>query len=264
MSMKIFDFHLHPGYDFHDNDTDPAHFVAILKADGLCGCAGSFINRDMNRRPAAEFAWRIPQLNRQVWEFQSTCPGFFVPGIHIHPDFPELSCKEMEAHKAKGGILLGELVSYMMDYRYDHPNLPELLGYAQSLGLVASIHPAGDMALNRAFLAAAPGMDVVLAHLGGMPNHCLYEDMIALMRENEHVYVDLSAYGNKHPGMLRDAVNRVGSERILYGTDFPGSLNEAMQKRYIDYVLCENLTTGETENIFYNNAARLLRLPSGE
>ena len=135
MSMKIFDFHLHPGYDFHDNDTDPAHFVAILKADGICGCAGSFINRDMNRRPAAEFAWRLPQLNRQVWEFQSTCPGFFVPGIHIPPDFPELSCKEMEAHKAKGGILLGELVSYMMDYRYDHPNLPELLRYAQSLGL---------------------------------------------------------------------------------------------------------------------------------
>ena len=258
--MRIFDFHLHPGYDFHDNDTDPHRFVRILKENNICGCAGSFINKDMYRKPAVEFARCIPELNEKVWELQRLYPDFFIPGIHIHPDYPELSCGELEKHKARGGVLLGELVSYMMDYRYTHPQLPELLRYARDLGMVASIHPATNMDSNRAFVNAAPGMDVVIAHLGGLGNHPLYEDMIALMRENEHVYVDISAYGPSCPGMLRDAVNRVGSERILYGTDFPGSNDETMQKRYIDYVLYENLSTGDTENIFYNNAARLLRL----
>lgn len=256
--MRIFDFHLHPGYDFHNNDTDMHRFVRILKQSGVCGCAGSYINMDMNRKPAEEFVWRIPELNEKAWEFQRAYPDYFVPGIHIHPDFLEMSCLEMEKHKARGGVLLGELVNYMMGYRYNHPGLRELLHYAKELGMVVSMHPSNNMEDNLVFAEWAQGMDVVIAHLG-MHEGILHEDMIALMQKNPHIYVDLAAYGGAQPGKLRDAVNRVGSERILYGTDHPGVNDETQQKRYIDYVLSEGLKPENMENIFYNNAARLLK-----
>ena len=257
--MQIFDFHMHPGYDFHDNETDSKCIVEILKSSGICGCAGSYINRAMNRRPAEEFAWRMPELNEQAWVAAEKTGGFLIPGIHIHPDFPELSCKEMDKHKARGGVLLGELVYYMMGYQYTHPCMGELLHYARDLGFVASMHPALDMAKNVAFVESAGGMDVVIAHLG-IREGVLHEQILQLMQNNDHVYVDLAAYGGAKPGKLRDAVNRVGSERILYGTDFPGVDEQRHQQKYIDYVLSENLSMQDVENILYKNAARLLRL----
>ena len=60
--------------------------------------------------------------------------------------------------------------------------------------------------------------------------------------------------------MLRDAVSRVGSERILFGTDFPGADPETKMEKYVSYVLSEGLSTEDTENILYENARRLLRL----
>ncbi len=255
--MKIFDFHLHPGYDFHQNNTDPVRFVEILKKNGICGCAGSFINLDAYKKPAEEFSWRLPELNEKVWAFQRQFSDFFVPGVHIHPDFVDLSCRELERHKEKGGVLVGEIVYYMMGFQYDHPNLPEILSYARDLGMVVNLHPSKKMELNRHILRQVPGMKMVLAHLDG---YGLYEDFISLMKENENVYVDLSAYGASRPGMLRDAVARVGSERILYGTDFPGSDEEGCQQKYIQYVLSEKLSAKDTENIFYFNAKELLKL----
>lgn len=255
--MKIFDFHLHPGYDFHQNNTDPDRFVNILRENGICGCAGSFVNLDMYKKPAEEFSWRLPQLNENVWAFQKQFPDFFVPGIHIHPDHPALSASEMEKHKARGGVLIGEVVYYMMGFQYSHQNLPELLSYAKDLDLVVSLHPSKNMDLNRHLIKQVPGLKVVLAHLDG---YGLYEDFISLMKENENVYADLSAYGTDRTGMLRDAVNRVGSHRILYGTDFPGSKEKEMQKKCIQYVLSEELSDEHAENIFYNNAKRLLKL----
>lgn len=254
---NVFDFHLHPGYDFHDNVTDPEWFVRPLKERGITGCAGSYVNRAMYKRPVEEFELLLPELNQKAWDFHDAYPDFFVPGIHIHPDFPEISVEEMKKHKEKGGILVGEMVYYMMGFQYSHPNLPELLQTARDLGLVVNFHPSKNMALNRVVTSAAPGLVTVIAHLDG---YGLYEDFLELMTENEWVYTDLSAYGASRPGMLRDAVRRLGSERILYGTDFPGSQNGEMQTQYVNYVLSEGLSEEDSENILFRNAKRLLKL----
>ena len=256
--MRIFDFHLHPGYDFHENDTDPARFAALLKTSGVTACAGSFVNLDMYKKPVEEYAWRIPDLNRKAWAFHDAYPDFFVPGVQIHPDFPEISCRELEAHAKRGGVLVGEIVYYMMGFQYPHPKLPEIMACARDLGMVVNFHPSKRMEYNLGLVRAVPDCTWVVAHLGG---YGIYEDCIALMRENEHVYADISAYGPDFPGMLRDAVNRVGSERILFGTDFPGSRPEGMEEKYLKYVLSEGLSETDTENILYENARRLLRLP---
>ena len=256
-SLPIFDFHLHPGYDFHENDTDRDRFVALLKKNGVVGAAGSFINLDLYKKPVEEFSWRIPECNQRVWEWHDAYPDFFVPGIHVHPDHLTLSGEEMEKHRARGGVLVGEIVYYMMGFQYDHPSMLSLLDMARSLDLVVNLHPSKNMAKNRHITKNLPGLKIVLAHLDG---YGLYEDFIREMKQNENVWVDLSAYGADRPGMLSDAVNRVGSERILFGTDFPGSKPETKERRYYDYVLSEKLSYEAVENILYRNAYRLLRL----
>jgi hypothetical protein len=63
--MKIFDFHLHPGYDFHNDklgyEITPEIFVNGLKKCGVTFSSGSVIHKaDMNR-PVAEYADIIPR-----------------------------------------------------------------------------------------------------------------------------------------------------------------------------------------------------------
>jgi predicted TIM-barrel fold metal-dependent hydrolase len=54
--------------------------------------------------------------------------------------------------------------------------------------------------------------------------------------------------------MLRYAVDQVGSERILFGTDYP-ICNPGV---YIGGVLAEPISDEAKENIFSKNAKRLL------
>ena len=53
---------------------------------------------------------------------------------------------------------------------------------------------------------------------------------------------------------LEDAVRRVGAERILYGSDYPGY----SPRPFIDCVMRAKLTDAQREAILYKNAERLL------
>ena len=260
LPYEIIDAHIHPAIMVENSDISlfsftnpPEKLVATLKRAGISKAAGSVV-----RRFPEPPTWDdIHQLNLAALEMRRQFPDFYIPGIHVHPDFPELSLEELKKHKEKGGVLVGELVYYMMGFQYSHPNFPELLHSARDLGMVVNFHPSKNMALNRIVTESAPGLVTVIAHLDG---YGLYEDFIELMMKNECVCADLSAYGADRPGMLRDAVKRVGSERILYGTDFPGTTNGEMQSKYTAYVLSEALSDADTENILSLNAKRLLQL----
>lgn len=249
--MEIFDFHLHPYYDFHENDTDPHRFVDTLKKQGVTGSAGCGINMACQNHPTDEYDRVITGINEKTWAFHSLFPDFFVPGIHIHPDHVDHSVKEMQKHKEKGGILVGELVYYMMGWRYLHKNTLSLMETARDMDMVVSVHPSKDFEYVEAIADNIKGIKLVVAHLDA---YGLYERQLALIKKHENVYADLSAYGAEREGMIADAVNRVGSEKILYGSDFPGY----SVSKFINAVEKADVSTADKENILYRNAKRLL------
>ena len=68
----------------------------------------------------------------------------------------------------------------------------------------------------------------------------------------ENVYFDISAHGTRE-GMLADAVSKVGADRILFGTDYPGY----SPTPFIESVLRADVSDAAREKILYGNAARL-------
>ncbi|MBQ8509453.1 MAG: amidohydrolase [Clostridia bacterium] len=256
-SVEIVDFHVHPMYDFHL----PTHGVEInlrrfrddLAANGITTACGSVIYRAMSGRPTAEYQRLIPLLNDQALAAKETLGNFYLPGIHIHPAFVELSCRELERCRAKGVRLIGELVPYMMGWSAcATPEFIEIMEYARQLDMVVNIHPT-SIADMYALSAAVPGLKLVWAHLscsGGLTDH------LEILRRYENVCFDISAHGTDRAGTLRQAIDRVGCDRLLFGTDYPG-VGPASD---IAAVMYEPLTDDEREAIFSRNAKRLLGL----
>ncbi len=256
--MKIFDFHLHPGYDFHNDELGyeitPELFVQGLAACGVDFCAGSVIHKADTSRPLDEYAEILPRLNAEAYEFLQKYPSLYTPGIHVHPAFVQLSCGEVERYARRGVRLVGELVPYLMAWSgYDDPRLLEILRVAADHQMVLSFHPSKNTAAMETLLKSLPQLNVVIAHLDG---YGLYEWSIEMMQKYSNLYFDISAHGASRRGMLADAVRRVGSERILYGSDYPGY----SPKPFLDSILQADITDADREAILYKNAARLLHI----
>ena len=252
--MKLFDFHLHPGYDFHNDELGyeitPERFIAGLDRSGVSFCAGSALHKADRHRPLEEYAEIIPRLNREAYAFYERYPTRYTPGIHIHPDHAELSCREIEFYADRGVRLIGELVPTSMDWKqYSDPRVIEILRVAADRGMVLSIHPTTPEDMEGLF-AALPDMKIVAAHLSA---YGLYDWSVEMMQKYENLYYDTSAYGTD-PVMIRNTVNKIGKDRILFGTDYPGY----DPTPFIDAILGAGLDEDAVACIFYNNAQRLL------
>ena len=108
-----------------------------------------------------------------------------------------MSAREIRGHYEKGGILVGELVPYLMGWNYKHENLYPLLSLIRDLNMVVSIHPSRDFTPVARIMDNVPGLKLVVAHLGGYE---LYDQILQLMKTHETVYTDLSAHGTPAMG----------------------------------------------------------------
>ena len=255
--MNVIDFHAHPLYDFHlpthGVDIDLIRFRDDLLANGITRACGSVIYRAMNNRPLEEYEEIIPRLNDQALAAREVLGDFYIPGIHVHPDFVELSCKELARCHEKGVRLVGELVPYMMRWKdYACKGFLEIMEYARDLNMAVSMHPStpADML---AFSQAMPGLTIVWAHFSGYGQYGRHMD---LLRRFENVHFDISAHGTDFDCTLRSAIDQVGCDRLLFGTDYPG-IGPAYD---LAAVLFEPLTDSEREAILFKNAQRLLHL----
>ena len=90
--------------------------------------------------------------------------SFFVPGIHIHPDFPELSAAEIENYYNKGVKLVGELVPYLMGCdTYLSKDFFELFKICEEKEMVVSVHP-GDAEEFDEIADEFKNLTIVMAH----------------------------------------------------------------------------------------------------
>lgn len=250
--FEIFDFHMHPFVDAqyrcnaYQIPKDHVELMDLLSGCGVSGCAGSVV-RPVNGEDFRD----VIAMNDEAMAFQKLYRNVFYPGIHVHPDFPRESCAELQRRQAEGCRLIGELVPYMTGYeKYDTPAMAPVWDLAQQLGMLLSIHPTSldDM---EGLLQKFPKLNVVIAHPGERAD---YLARLELLKRHDNAYMDICGTGLFRFGMLKYGVDLVGSEKFLFGTDFP-VCSIGMQ---IGGVLAERITDPQRRNIFALNARRLL------
>jgi predicted TIM-barrel fold metal-dependent hydrolase len=128
----------------------------------------------------------------------------------------------------------------------------DILDYADQLFAFAEKHKTVVLMHHQHILEMAkfankyPSMKLIIAHLGSM------EHIEAVSNaENGNVYVDTSAGDSSINNIIEYAVSRLGSEKILFGTD-----TYACSYAYPRIALAD-LPIEDKENILWKNALRL-------
>jgi predicted TIM-barrel fold metal-dependent hydrolase len=98
-----------------------------------------------------------------------------------------------------------------------------------------------------------PRLEVVAAHLGG---HRAFEEAEMLAGRPNVWYDTSSALWAITPERAYDLIHKLGTDRVMFGTDYPVKLHG----EEIERLLAVGLSDRELEDIFYNNAKRFLKL----
>lgn len=97
-----------------------------------------------------------------------------------------------------------------------------------------------------------PGLRVVAAHLGG---YSVWESAVPLLAGRENVMYDTSsalwAISSEYAGKI---INKLGTENVMFGTDYPVKNT----KEELDRFFAIKLSEKEREDILWNNAIRFL------
>jgi predicted TIM-barrel fold metal-dependent hydrolase len=183
------------------------------------------------------FAWREHDLCRRtndyVLESAARSDGRLVPFCMVQPSAGEDARREMERCVRGGARGLGELRPENQGFDLAGSQEAELLAWGGgAYSLVLLFHASepvghrypGKAGLNVAslyrFVESFPGLTIVAAHWGGgLPFYAL---MPEVREAYENVYFDTAATSLLYDGQVyQRAVDIVGAEKILFGSDYP-------------------------------------------
>lgn len=251
MKKTIIDSHVHPFVDADNNiaaygaPNSLQEFMSELKKCGFSKVCGSVI------AVKAQNFTEIQQLNRVALDIKSQYPDFFIPGVHVHAGAPEESCRELEYlyhnHQVRW---VGELVHYLMNTgEYNCAGMFQIYETIRDLDMVVNIH-CSNLQVIEDILRNFPTLKVVIAHPEDIGSA---KKRFELVKQYANAYMDISGTGLFRWNMLRYAVDKCGSEKFLFGSDFP-ICSPAMN---LGGLLGENLTEVEQDNILFKNFLRL-------
>jgi predicted TIM-barrel fold metal-dependent hydrolase len=120
---------------------------------------------------------------------------------------------------------------------------------------VPILYHSGDriMCLPRQIGEAASRTDatIIMGHMGGFFNA---DDVVDVAARHENIVLESSAF--PYPRYIQDAVDRLGAERVIYGSDQPAA-NPHVE---LEKIRVLDLTDEQRELILHRNIARMLDL----
>jgi predicted TIM-barrel fold metal-dependent hydrolase len=248
----IFDAHLHApsgngeNFQWHLVTKDMPEFVAYLDK---CGVRRGVISSSWSNKAQTPDDFR--NGNREIAGYIDRYKSRFRGSCVVTPFRIDEALREIEdCRKKYGFVWLGEFCNYMTGYKYDTPEWDQVMQLATKLGYVVQIHATTQ---EMKYLAAKyPDTTIVFPHLGGSAKDIFAR--IELIARHKNTHIDLSGSGIERVGILERAVQEIGSDRVLYGSDF--TINEP--SAVIARVNNAFLTAEDREKILYRNVERLL------
>ena len=153
-----------------------------------------------------------------------------------------VQAEQMLQHKKCVGI---KLHPYYHKYSLEE-YADQLFSFASRFKAVVLIHPEKEASYILPIADKYPDVTFIMAHLGGEP----YVDAVEFA-VHKNVYTDTSGIASSTNLMVEAAYQRIGADRILFGTD---TYSAAFQRGRIEFAL---LPKEAKQKILRDNALRL-------
>lgn len=218
--------------------------------------------------------------NEIASRWHKAAPKRILPSIGFHLGQTELSPDSIKSLiENKGFIGIGEITNQYHGIGVDDPRMDPYYALAQELDVPVGIHmgsgaPGSPMTITPDYevhlsnplhlekvLKKYPKMRVYIMHYG----EPFIDELIAMMYHYPQLYVDIGGIQLTYPKAyfyeyhLKKLVSAGFGKRIMYGSDamvWPELIGKSIE--IIEEA--EFLTDQQKRDIFYNNAARFLRL----
>jgi predicted TIM-barrel fold metal-dependent hydrolase len=229
------------------------------------------------------------EANEYVWQAVKRWPDRFIGAGYVDPRSSdakdtfrritdEFGFRGVKFEMSKEAGLTG----LYPDFRIDEGSMAWIWEAAESRNLVVTLDlgAVGSRAYQtqaaQTILERHPRLKIVIAHLAQPPftrsgdeqSDRLWQDQILLGR-HPHVWFDLSALpafavDDDYPYIsvrqyVRRAVEMIGAEKILWGSDMPGLLSYATYPQLLNLVArhCDFLSPDELKSVLGGNAWRV-------
>ncbi len=242
----IIDCHTHMGvswYGWWRNEVTEEDFIKMMDKWGIDKACVNY--------------WSIQadQGNDYIAEFAKKYPDRIIPFGCIIPHWYKTAAKEVERCVKQLGMKGLKLHPAANHYPSNSPLVFPVVEKAIEFDIPMLFHCSGDAFSNPHNLGDLakkfPKATIILGHIG--EDACF--EAIEVARECGNIYLDTTGYFNLYH-LLHRAIDRVGEDRIVFGTDFvacnPGP--ELAKVRDVD------LNDRQVKKILGENMARILKL----
>lgn len=196
------------------------------------------------------------QNNDDVVDAVQTYPDRIVPFVWINPALDNVE-KKLEKYINQEGFKGIKMQPLFDSFVADDPVVYPVMYFAGEYDIPVFIHcghPPFSLPWSIALLAEQyPDVKVTMIHMGH--GHGVYIDAsLKMARRYNNLYLEMS--GMPMGSKIKEAYETVGSDRIMFGIDSPFH-HPTVE---IQKVLSCGLDEKAQEDVFYNNAKKLLRL----
>lgn len=196
------------------------------------------------------------QGNDEVIDAFQSNPDRIVPFVWVNPALDDVE-KKLDRYINKEGFMGIKMQPLFDAFVADDPVVYPVMDFAREYDVPVFIHcghPPFSLPWSIALLAEKyPDVRVTMIHMGH--GHGVYIDAsIKMAKRYDNLYLEMS--GMPMGSKIAEAYETVGNDRIMFGIDSPFH-HPTVE---IQKVLTCGLDEKAQEDIFYNNAKKLLRL----
>ncbi len=245
----IIDCHLHLQDDVYvGTEGSPEHIVRLLDELGI-------------DRAVIFGIWTTTRSSIEAGEDAARkYPDRLIPFVYAVPSYERPVLSELESALSDRGfrgvkIHAGDcrLVRYIID---------PVLELAGGCGVPCLIDVAGTYAAAEWIAGQFPETQISVAHLGKYlcTDEGIIDRFIGIAEKHGNVLLDVS--GVVMPLKIADAVRRIGSARVMWGTDGPrrGPDTVAFARMELNKIRALDVSDKERDDVLGQSAARLLKI----
>jgi predicted TIM-barrel fold metal-dependent hydrolase len=191
-------------------------------------------------------------------------PDRLIPYVYALPHYERAVVKEIEAALSGGffrGIKIHAGECTLAEYVVD-----PVLAVAAKYGVPCLIDCAGNYPAAQRMAQTFPATKLIIAHMGRYltTDKGLIERFITLAEEFDNVLLDLS--GVVVVEKIPEAVRRIGSQRLVWGSDGPDRKPDTVTyaRRELDKIRTLNLSDEDKNNLLGQTILKVLRTTARE